>query len=103
MRIIYNTILLLFSLSIIGQKQAKIKYNYSTYKSKEVKENGKIEIKKISNDIENALNEISFELKYDGEISLFETENKMETDYKSTTHELIISMLPKTYIDFNNK
>ena len=57
MRIIYTTILLLISLSIIGQKQAKIKYNYSAYKSKEVKKNGKIEIKKISNDIENALNE----------------------------------------------
>ena len=103
-----NNILILFFFLMAsadgnGQNQAKIEYrninfieNYASQDSKS--------IKKITPgyEISKMIEDLPFVLIFDGSKSVFKIEKRMGVGDKSITHNQLTSMLPETYIDYNN-
>lgn len=104
---IKNTLLFIFilflSLLSFSQNQAKIEYSYINFTKEYTSYNNKNKQKTPGYEINEIIEKLPFILVFDGSKSVFKIEKKMNMGDKSITHNQLITMLPQTYIDFENK
>lgn len=86
---------------IIAQTEAKIEYQYQNLVP-ESKNPGKKKKSELLNNILNTMEDLQFELIYHNNISVFKVKESLGIGDKSRMFEQLSTMLPKTFITYNN-
>lgn len=96
-------LILSISISSFSQDQAKIEYRYINLTKQYISsDDNKPKQKTPGYDLQKIIEELPFVLIFDGSKSVYKIEKRMGVGDKSITHNQLTSMLPETYIDYNN-
>jgi len=88
----------------LSQSQAKIKYVYPDYIQMSKNSTKKLSKQEsILDNIAKSTEKIVFELIFDGNVSVFRVEDKLDLDSEPNLTSKIANSLPKTFVDFKTK